>query len=206
MRLRIFMWLGTASLLLAIGDIAIYLFIARSNQRQIDERLQALVVNVSSSISVTSSNSSTISGVTVPNLDSFATQDTYVQILSTDGSGLATSSAGNQGYLTVPSDKATNNCSSGVSYFDTKFHAAPVRVVSSPLFSPMSGGGIGGCTVLGSIQVAAPLDTVRHELALVRDMFLAFGAAESLILAIGIWWIRWFDRRDEWMMSEPTAV
>jgi hypothetical protein len=189
MRRTMWPWIGGLVLLLVAGNVGIYLFVERTFQDRIDDQLRNVGQNVAASISVSPSTSSGGQIVNLPDLDPFASPGNYVQVVNAEGTGMAQPPELGGVYLTVPARALTADCSSDETFFNTEFRDMPMRVLSVPLRDP-AGNQTGTCSMLGAIQVAAPLISMRHDLALLRDMLIAFGGAEALLGLAAFLWLR----------------
>ncbi len=187
-------WVPALVLLLAVGDASVYLYVAHAQRRKIDRQLNSVAINVVNAAATSASPTSDIASIQLPDLDPFAANGAYIQVLNTSGSGVMQSPALNNVYLSPPGGAVNVTCSSGPVFYDTTFLDGPVRVMSVPFFE-RTNAGTSGCKALGSIQVVAPLGDEKHVLAVVRDILLGFGGAELLLLVGGVWVVRRWSGR-----------
>ncbi len=180
-RMRLTVWYSTVlSLTLLAFGIFLYLFLSYNLHLEIDQSITNQANQVVRSITVVGEYPFPLNQVVLPNVDVFASPDTYLQVVSEDGEIAARST--NLGHQVLPLSRETLlYASKGEGFYETlQVGSQNLRIYNLPLTYKNK--------TLGILQVGRSL--VPVDRALGRLSFVLFaGGLFTVLLATLLGWI-----------------
>lgn len=171
-RLRLTLWnIAFLASALIVFSVATYFLLARLAIQGVDEALRLRAENVSDTIGLTR-----VGQLVLPAAETFAWDDTYVQILQPNGQIVTRSDNLRNRQLPIDDSMLLDNLRGEPRYVFTVVDGYPIRLYSVPVKSPMGG------RPLAIVQVARLTTGINTTLRSLRFV-LVFGILITLLLA-----------------------
>ncbi|MFN8496702.1 MAG: ATP-binding protein [Anaerolineae bacterium] len=174
-RLRLTLWnIAFLAAALIVFSVATYFLLARLAIQGMDEALRLRAENVADTIGLTR-----VGQLVIPAAETFAWDDTYVQILQPNGQIVTRSDNLRNRQLPIDDSMLLDNLHGQSRYVFTVVDGYPIRLYSAPVASPLGG------RPLAIVQVARITTEINSTLRSLRFV-LVFGILITLVLAAAV--------------------
>jgi signal transduction histidine kinase len=179
-RLRLTLWYSAvlAITLVALGSF-LYFFLAHQLTEEIDRSIQNKASEIIKSAKIVGKFPYPLQGIVLPDIDVFASPDTYVQVI--DSHGIIRAKSQNLGHQFLPFTKnALTNMENEGGFFETVYVAnQKLRIFNLPLKLQK--------TTVGILQIGRPFLPAENALYHLR-LILLFGGVAGIFLAGSFGW------------------